>query len=99
MTTLELIEKYGIGHNCLADAYALGMAHGLDVLEDAVRLAEEKARVDAIEEYKCRLLELCDGGEECVECVGGKCNGCLDNSVDYSSIVDLAEELKEKKNE
>jgi len=24
MTTLELIEKHGIGHNCLADAYELG---------------------------------------------------------------------------
>lgn len=50
MTTLELIEKYGIGHNCLSDAYALGMMHGLDRLEEACELAEEKARVDAIDE-------------------------------------------------
>jgi len=32
-----------------------------------------------------------------IECVGENCTGCLDNSVDYSSIVDLAKELKEKK--
>lgn len=50
MTTLDLIEKYGIGHNCLSDAYALGMMHGLDGMEGAARLAEEKARVDAIED-------------------------------------------------
>lgn len=99
MTTMELIEKYGIGHNCLSDAYALGMMHGLDGMENAVRLAEEKARASAIDEFKERLLDLCDGGEECIDCVGGKCTKCLENSVDYSSIVDLAEELKEKKSE
>lgn len=57
----------------------------------------DKGREDAIDEFKERLLDLCDGGEECFDCVGGNCTGCLENSVDYSSIVDLAEELKEKK--
>lgn len=56
-----------------------------------------EARTDAIEEFKERLLDLCDGGEECIDCVGGTCSKCFENSVDYSSIVDLAEELKEQK--
>lgn len=50
MTTTELIEKYGIGHNCLSDAYSLGLADGLDGMEHAVEFAEEKARADAIDE-------------------------------------------------
>ena len=80
MTTLELIEKHGIGHNCLSDAYDFG-------------------RKDAIEEFKERLLELCNGGEECIDCVGGTCTRCFENCVDYSSIVDLADKLKENKND
>lgn len=56
-----------------------------------------ETRVDAIDEFKERLLDLCDGGEECIDCVGGTCSKCFENSVDYSSIVDLAEELKEQK--
>lgn len=55
MTTTELIEKYGIGPTCLNDAYALGMMHGLDVLEHAIEFAEEKAIADAIEEYKKKI--------------------------------------------
>ncbi len=58
---------------------------------------EKQIRTDAIEEYKDRLLELCDCGIERADCTGGNCYKCLDNQVDYSSIVDLAEELKEKK--
>lgn len=65
-------------------------------VEDLSKRIIDDVRADTIDEYKDRLLELCDGGEECVECVGGKCTGCLENSIDYSSIVDLAEELKEK---
>ena len=30
MTTNELIEKHGIGHNCLSDAYDLGRADAID---------------------------------------------------------------------
>lgn len=55
-----------------------------------------EARADAIEEFKDRLLELCDCGIEQADCTGGNCYKCLDNQVDYSSIVDLAEELMEK---
>lgn len=58
----------------------------------------EQGRADAIEEYKNRLLELCDGGEECIECVGGKCTECFDNRVDYSTIVVIANELMEGNN-
>lgn len=54
-------------------------------------------RQDAIEEYKDRLLELCDCGIERADCTGGNCLKCLENVVDYSSIIDMAEELKEKK--
>lgn len=58
---------------------------------------EKQIRTDAIVEYKDRLLELCDCGIEQMYCTGGNCYKCMDNQVDYSSIVDLAEELKEKK--
>lgn len=61
------------------------------------RIDVEKIRADAIDEFKDRLLELCDCGIEQAECTGGNCYKCLDNQVDYSSIVDLAEELKEQK--
>lgn len=30
MTTLELIEKHGIGHNCLSDAYELGRKDAIE---------------------------------------------------------------------
>ena len=30
MTTLELIEKHGIGYNCLSDAYELGRADAIE---------------------------------------------------------------------
>lgn len=60
---------------------------------------EKQIREDAIEEYKDRLLELCDCGIERAYCTGANCLKCMDNSVDYSSIIDLAEELMEKKNE
>lgn len=68
-----------------------------DAQEYAEAQAYKNGRNDAIDEFKERLLNLCSGGEECIDCVGGNCTGCLENSVDYSSIVDLAEELKEKK--
>lgn len=57
----------------------------------------EKGRKDAIDEFKEKLLDLCSGGEECIDCVGGNCTKCMDNSVDYSSIVDVAEEMKDSK--
>lgn len=57
----------------------------------------QQGRADAIEEYKNRLLELCDCGIERADCVGGNCLKCMENVVDYSSIIDMAEELKEKK--
>lgn len=61
-----------------------------------IDLAEHDAKVksEAIEEYKNRLLELCDCGIEQADCTGGNCYKCMDNQVDYSSIIDLAEELK-----
>lgn len=59
----------------------------------------EKGRADAIVEFKQRLLEICDCGSEQIDCTGGQCDKCDYNSVDYSSIVDLAEELKEENNE
>ena len=37
MTTNELIEKYGIGHNCLSDAYDFGRA---DMLKDVIAIVE-----------------------------------------------------------
>lgn len=55
-----------------------------------------KGREDAIDEFKDRLIEICDCGIEQADCTGGNCYKCMDNQVDYSSIVDLAEELKEK---
>lgn len=61
-----------------------------DALEDLKRQIREAA----IEEYKDRLLELCDCGSEQVDCTGGNCYKCMDNQIDYSSIVDLADELK-----
>lgn len=36
MTTNELIEKYGIGHNCLSDAYDLGRICMLREIEKAM---------------------------------------------------------------
>lgn len=33
MTTLELIEKHGIGHNCLSDAYELGRKDAIEEFE------------------------------------------------------------------
>lgn len=30
MTTIELIEKHGIGNNCLSDAYELGRKDAID---------------------------------------------------------------------
>lgn len=57
-------------------------------------IAEKMIRADAIDEYKDRLLELCDCGIERADCTGGNCLKCMDNVVDYSSIIDLAEELK-----
>lgn len=47
----------------------------------------------AIDDFKTQLLELCSG-EDCWNCSNGHCDKCMDNTVDYSSIVDLAEELK-----
>lgn len=74
------------------------ISKNIDVLKIDLSEHDAKVRTDAIEEYKDRLLELCDCGiERANYCVGGNCNGCLENSVGYSSIVDLAEELKEKK--
>jgi len=70
-----------------------------DAVFNELEISYKQGWNDAIDEFKERLLDLCDGGEECIECVGGKCSRCLENSVDYSSIVDLAEELKEQKND
>ena len=36
MTTNELIEKHGIGHNCLSDAYELGRADMLKEIKEAM---------------------------------------------------------------
>lgn len=66
--------------------------------KEKITLAEfcyKKGRNDAIYEFKEKLLDLCSGGEECIDCIGGTCTKCMDNSVDYSSIVDLAEQMKE----
>lgn len=95
MTTLDLIEKYGIGYNCLSDAYALGMAHGLDGMEDAVRLAEEKARADAFEE--CINFIKDHSGEHYIDC-----DGCYGGELVTVFILDdwmcdVLEKLKEEK--
>lgn len=107
MTTMELIENHGIGHNCLSDAYALGYSQAETDYhkqtekdrQSAFDCGYQQGRADAIDEFKVRLLESCDGGEECIECVGGKCTECFDNRVDYSTIVVLAKKLKEEENE
>lgn len=107
MTTLDLIEKFGIGHNCLSDAYALGMAHGLDGMENAVELAEEKARVDAINEVEkliqSRLVESLwlenattygnKQANSCATVMRYEIADCVDD------LLDDLEQLKEKKNE
>jgi len=50
MTTLELIEKHGIGHNCLSDAYELGRADGYSQAENDYHKQTEKDRQSA---YDC----------------------------------------------
>ena len=62
-----------------------------------IDIIKENVRADAIEEYKDKLLELCDCRIGRAGCTGRRCLKCIDNAVDYSSIIDLAEELKEKK--
>lgn len=39
MTTLELIER-GIGHNCLSDAYELGRADAIELIENLMNRYE-----------------------------------------------------------
>ena len=36
MTTTELIEKHGIGHNCLADAYELGRQDAIQEVKEII---------------------------------------------------------------
>ena len=93
MTTLELIEKYGIGPTCLNDAYALGMMHGLDVLEHAVEFAEEKARVDAIEEFRTKINQYLNESTDFADFVVTDCAiDCVLNEM-------KGEQLKEKNND
>lgn len=104
MTTNELIEKYGIGHNCLSDAYALGMMHGLDGMENAVRLAEEKARVDAIEEAKAYLSKKIDEMDMRIKNAEEKADIMSEHYFSGAmwhlmEVKEFLEQLKEKKNE
>lgn len=63
MTTLELIEKHGIGHNCLSDAYDLGYQQGRAEQKDEVVLEFEKiyreGLQDPTDKSKIKLIELC----------------------------------------
>lgn len=96
MTTLELIENYGIGHNCLSDAYALGMMHGLDALENAVEFAEKKARVDAIEECMQYILMIIPS-EPLIKS-GKHYENWKMKTTELRMLLDMVEQLKEKNN-
>lgn len=67
MTTMELIDR-GIGHNCLSDAYDLGRADAYKeiaysdntIKETFEKLAYEKGRADAIDDFREKLFgKLC----------------------------------------
>lgn len=102
MTTLDLIEKYGIGHNCLSDAYALGMMHGLDDKEGAVELAEKKARADAIDEFKAYLSKKVDEMDKRIKNAEEKADIMSEHYYSgamwhLTEVKEFLEQLKEKK--
>lgn len=59
MTTLELIEKHGIGHNCLSDAYELGR-------QDAIQEFREKINKYLNESTDFADFVVTDGAIDCV---------------------------------
>lgn len=74
MTTNELIEKYGIGHNCLSDAYDLGKAHTLAECEnretewwDVLFNNHIQTKQDAIQECIQELKKYFDEDSWCIE--------------------------------
>lgn len=91
----DLLKKY-LDESCCSHCFNIDSECNKCV-EKLLAEHDSKVRADAIEEYKDRLLELCDCGIERAYCTGANCLKCMDNSVDYSSIIDLAEELEEKK--
>ncbi|MDO4801134.1 MAG: hypothetical protein Q4A15_03110 [Prevotellaceae bacterium] len=63
MTTIELIEKHGIGHNCLADAYELGRKdaerdfQNSEYWNDYLQKIISDAKADAIDELLNNVSE------------------------------------------
>lgn len=52
MTTNELIEKYGIGHNCLSDAYDLGRTDAIEEYNGYRRKVIDIATTEDIRQLK-----------------------------------------------
>ena len=65
MTTLELIENHGIGHNCLSDAYDLGYQQGRAEPKEKDEVVLEFEQIykegllDPTDKSKIKLIELC----------------------------------------
>lgn len=70
MTTMELIERRGIGYNCLSDAYDLGRA---DAYKELAPLFEDIVTMDNI----CEVLD----GEWCEKNCGNT-DKCLAKYVE-----------------
>lgn len=75
MTTLELIEKHGIGHNCLSDAYELGR-------QDAERDFQNS---DYWNDYLQKIIS--DAKAEWIEEFREKINKYLNESTDFADFV------------
>lgn len=100
MTTNELIEKYGIGHNCLSDAYDIGYKQGkadtiTKVFNAGFASGYEKGRADAIEEFANEVIK--PSNYERFDF-----DDCLDSSDKandfFKYVFSIAEQLKEENN-
>lgn len=102
MTTTELIEKHGIGHNCLSDAYDLGYQEGRadkyrEITSEYMLLTEKQVveiRADAIDE--CIKFIKDHSGKHYIDC-DGHFGGELETVFNLEEWMYDLEQLKEQK--